>query len=365
MSRADVLITADELAALLGVASTPPTSPQASDTPPPVLLDVRWRLGEAHGAGAQRYAATHLPGARFLDLEKVLTRHTADPRDGRHPLPDPAELDAALRAVGVTPGTRVVVYDEAGSFAAGRAWWVLRWAGYDVRVLDGGIDAWIAQGYAVSSGPEAPAVPRPSPMPADVDISTARSTDISTAQSTAASPDPSGAHHPTLPLLSADEAAAIPAAGGVLVDVRAPERFRGETEPLDPVAGHIPGAINLPVSGLFASAADPHPGALPPEASLRERLAPLIEAVAAGRPIGVYCGSGVSAAQAVLALATLGIDAPLYAGSWSAWSNDPSRPVATGPAAGSEAGPATSLTAGSEIGSGPRDEPGPGLRDRS
>ncbi|MEI2825839.1 MAG: sulfurtransferase [Dermatophilaceae bacterium] len=353
MSRADVLITADELAALLGVASTAATSPQASGTPPPVLLDVRWRLGEPHGAGAQRYAAAHLPGACFLDLEKVLTRHTGDPRDGRHPLPDPADLDAALRALGVTPGIRVVVYDEAGSFAAGRAWWVLRWAGHDVRVLDGGIEAWIAHGYAVSSDPEAPAAPLPSPIPASTDISTPRSTDISTAKSTAPSRVPAGAHYLTLPLLSADDAAAIPVAGGVLVDVRAPERFAGETEPLDPVAGHIPGAINLPVSGLFASAADPHPGALPPESTLRHRLAPLIEAVAAGRPIGVYCGSGVSAAQAVLALATLGIEAPLYAGSWSAWSNDPSRPVATGPAAGSEIGP------------GPRDEPGPGLRERS
>ena len=323
MSRAAVLVTPTDLATDLAADLAADLASASADhsLALPVVLDVRWRLGEPHGAGEQRYAAAHLPGARFLDLEKVLTRHTGDPRDGRHPLPDPLALEAALRALGVTPETRVVVYDEAGSFAAGRAWWVLRWAGYDVRVLDGGIDAWISQGYAVSSGPDAPPTASDSP-----------STAISTAESTSPSAQSTSTEGRRLRVLSADEAAAIPAAGGVLVDVRAPERFRGETEPLDPVAGHIPGAINVPVSGLFASATDPHPGALPPEATLRERLAPLIDAVEAGRPVGVYCGSGVSAAQAVLALATLGIEAPLYAASWSAWSHDPSRPVATGPA---------------------------------
>lgn len=304
MSRAAVLVTAADLAADLASASADrsPTSP--------VVLDVRWRLGEPHGAGEQRYAVAHLPGARFLDLEKVLTRHTGDPRDGRHPLPDVDALAAGLAAAGVRVGRPVVVYDEAGSFAAGRAWWVLRWAGLEVRVLDGGIAAWQSAGMPVtSSAGDAPAAGAPADAPAaggrlEVQLG-------------------------GLPTLTADEAAAVGAVG-TLVDVRAPERFRGETEPLDPKAGHIPGAVNVPVSGLFAGADTAYPGGMPSEQVLRERLAPLLKAAADGRPIGIYCGSGVSAAQGVLALATLGVDVPLYPGSWSAWSNDPSRPVATG-----------------------------------
>lgn len=297
MARADVLVTVPELAAALERDAV-------------TLLDVRWRLGEPAAAGAARYAVAHLPGARFLDLETVLTRHTGDPRDGRHPLPDVDALAAGLAAAGVRVGRPVVVYDEAGSFAAGRAWWVLRWAGLEVRVLDGGIAAWQSAGMPVtSSAGDAPAAGAPADAPAaggrlEVQLG-------------------------GLPTLTADEAAAVGAVG-TLVDVRAPERFRGETEPLDPKAGHIPGAVNVPVSGLFAGADTAYPGGMPSEQVLRERLAPLLKAAADGRPIGIYCGSGVSAAQGVLALATLGVDVPLYPGSWSAWSNDPSRPVATG-----------------------------------
>jgi thiosulfate/3-mercaptopyruvate sulfurtransferase len=202
----------------------------------------------------------------------------------------------------VRAGQQIVVYDEPGSFAAGRAWWVLRWVGLPVRVLDGGLTAWTAAGHPLESGDaEIPSVPASDSLPL--------------------SPPLTGGH---LPTLSADDAATAPDRG-VLVDVRAPERFRGEVEPIDPIAGHIPGAINLPVAGLFA--ADGH---LPDEVTLRERLAPALAAADAGEEVAAYCGSGVSAAQAVLALASLGVPAALFPGSWSAWSNDPTRPVATG-----------------------------------
>ena len=290
-SRTDVLVTASELAAELAAA-------RGGDAPPAVL-DVRWTLGEARGSGRQRYAAGHLPGAVFLDLESALTRHTGDPRDGRHPLPDPAVLRNALAAAGVRAGQQIIVYDEPGSFAAGRAWWVLRWVGLPVRVLDGGVRAWTAAGYPL----ESQEVPAPTITAAD------------------ALPHLVGGH---LPTLSADDAASAPERG-VLIDVRAAERFRGEVEPIDPVAGHIPGAINLPVAGLFAA-----DGTRPDVPTLRERLAPALGAAVNGGQVAAYCGSGVSAAQAVLALASLGIPAALYPGSWSAWCNDPLRPVAIG-----------------------------------
>lgn len=295
-ARSDVLITASELADAL-----------ASDAPPTVL-DVRWRLGEERGAGRQRYAAGHLPGAAFLDLEMALTRHPADPRDGRHPLPDLTELRAALTAAGVRADRETIVYDEAGSFAAGRAWWVLRWVGLPVRVLDGGIGAWIAAEQPLAS----------------------RALDGAASGATASGSSSTSTGHPLatlssghLPTVTADGAAAAPTRG-VLVDVRAPERFRGEIEPIDPVPGHIPGAINLPVASLFDA-----DGALPDEATLRALVAPVL-AAARGREVTAYCGSGVSATQAVLALATLGVPAALYPGSWSAWCHDPARPVATG-----------------------------------
>ena len=290
-TRTNVLVTVPELADLLLAGSAAPLA----------LLDVRWTLGEVPGSGRQRYAAGHLPGAAFLDLESALTRHTGDRRDGRHPLPVPAVLRDAL-AEAKRAGQQIVVYDEPGSFAAGRAWWVLRWVGLPVRVLDGGLTAWTAAGHPLESGDaEIPAVPASDSLPL--------------------SPPLTGGH---LPTLSADDAATAPDRG-VLVDVRAPERFRGEVEPIDPIAGHIPGAINLPVAGLFA--ADGH---LPDEVTLRERLAPALAAADAGEEVAAYCGSGVSAAQAVLALASLGVPAALFPGSWSAWSNDPTRPVATG-----------------------------------
>jgi thiosulfate/3-mercaptopyruvate sulfurtransferase len=269
-----VLIAVDELPAALAAGAQ--------------LLDVRWRLGEKPGSGFDTYLQGHLPDARFLDLEAVLTGATTDPTLGRHPLPDIDQLGAGLGALGIDPALPIIVYDEPGSFAAGRAWWVLRWAGLDVRVLDGGIRAWVAAGNLLETE-EPPAV---FGMPLALT-----------------------AGH--LPTLDADEVAAF---DGILIDVRAPERYRGEVEPIDPKAGHIPAAVNRPVSGYWTAE-----GTLPDEGELRQLLS-----VPDDRAVAVYCGSGVSAAQVVLALVSLGVDAALYPASWSGWSADPSRPVAVG-----------------------------------
>lgn len=258
---------------------------------PPVLLDVRWALGGPDGA--QEYARGHLPGAVYLDLETQLSR----PRrtgEGRHPLPDPVALQEVLRGAGISDDTRVVVHDAATSTSAARGWWVLRWAGLaDVRVLDGGLAAWTAAGGVLTTDV-------PLPPPGDVTVRPG-----------------------SLPVLDAGSAAAL-ARTGVLLDARAPERYRGEVEPVDPVAGHVPGALNLPTTQNVDTAGR----FLAPE-RLRERFA----AVSTG-PVGVYCGSGVTAAHTLLALEVAGVPATLYPGSWSEWVADPSRPVATGPDAG-------------------------------
>ena len=261
---------------------------------PPVVLDVRWSLGGPDSA--QEYARGHLPGAVHLDLETQLSRPRAA-GEGRHPLPDPAALQEVLRAAGVSAGTPVVVHDAATSTSAARGWWVLRWAGLrGVRVLDGGLAAWTAAG-----GPLSTEVPRP--VPGDVVVRAG-----------------------SLPVLDAAGAAAL-ARSGILLDARAPERYRGEVEPVDPVAGHVPGALNAPTAdNVDADGRFRAPGVL------RERFA----ALGAGSPagdagaVGVYCGSGVTAAHTLLALDLAGIPAVLYPGSWSEWVSDPERPVALG-----------------------------------
>ncbi len=269
-----MLITVDELSEALAAGAQ--------------LLDVRWSLGEPLGAGHAKYLEGHLPGARFLDLEAVLTAPIVDATLGRHPLPDAERLGAGLGALGVDPGRPIVVYDQPGSFASGRAWWVLRWAGLDTRVLDGGLRAWKASGGALEAGEPAPIE--------------ATSLSLTTGH---------------LPVLDADSAAGF---DGVLIDVRAPERFRGELEPIDPKPGHIPGAVNRPVAGFWdADRKLPTP----------DELAALLD-LPDGRPVAVYCGSGVSAGQVLLALSSLGVEAALYPPSWSGWSADPVRPVATG-----------------------------------
>ncbi len=259
---------------------------------PPVLLDVRWRLGD--DTGPARYAAGHLPGAVAVDLDGDLAAPPS-PRAGRHPLPPLEALQAAARRWGVGQSSRVVAYDDSRGLSAARAWWLLRWAGVaDVRLLDGGLEAWQAAGLPLET--DAP----PQRPPGDVELRA----------------DPSA-------LVSADEAAAL-ARRGILLDVRAVERYTGETEPIDPRAGHVPGARSAPTTanlredGTF----------LAPE-ELRRRFAAL--GVEAGGDVGVYCGSGVNAAHAIAALALAGVPARLYPGSWSQWSSDPARPVAVGP----------------------------------
>ncbi len=257
----------------------------------PVVLDVRWQL--AGSTQYPAYLAGHLPGAQWCDLDADL----ADPPGagrGRHPLPDPGRLQAAMRGWGISHESEVVVYDGDSSVAAARAWWVLRWAGHQrVRVLDGGFAAWVRAGGPIQSTVE----------------SVVAGTVIVKAGS--------------LPTLGADTAEAW-ARAGRLVDVRAPERFRGEVEPMDPVAGHIPGATNLPSTGNVLGS-----GQFLSVAALRTRFAAVADR-AGTEPIGVYCGSGVTAAHTVLAMHETGIDAALYPGSWSEWISDPRRPVATG-----------------------------------
>ncbi|SCG67557.1 thiosulfate/3-mercaptopyruvate sulfurtransferase [Micromonospora echinaurantiaca] len=275
----DLLVEPDRLAVELDRAD------------PPTVLDVRWRL--AGPPGRDDYAAGHLPGAVFVDLDTDLCGPPG--AAGRHPLPDPAALQAALRAAGVRAGHPVVVYDGGDGMAAARAWWTLRWAGHrEVRLLHGGFPAWLAAGLPTST--EAPA-----PRPGDVTVRPGE-----------------------LPVLDAGAAARLAAGDGVLLDVRTAPRYRGETEPIDPVAGHVPGAANLPAAEYVGP-----DGRFPAADALRDRFA--AAGVGADRPVGAYCGSGVTAAQAVLALHLAGRpDAALYVGSWSNWVAEPARPVATG-----------------------------------
>ena len=258
-----------------------------------VVLDVRWALTTANTpAGRQDYDAGHVPGAFFVDLDTELAAPPGD--GGRHPLPDPAVVQAVLRRAGITEHSRVVVHDARESYAAARAWWVLRWLGIsDVRVLDGGYAAWLAAGLPVSTE-------EPADRHGDVVVQPGR-----------------------LPTLDAAGAAAL-ARDGLLLDARAPERYAGETEPIDPVAGHVPGAVNSPTTEWLAE-----DGTF--RGDLAEHWATVTDGVDLGSgPVGVYCGSGVTAAHEMLALAELGVDSVLYPGSWSEWIRDPSRPVATG-----------------------------------
>lgn len=276
------LVTPEELSRRLGAVS---------------LLDVRWQLGRDDGA--DRFAAGHIPGASYVDLETDLADPPGSGEGGRHPLPDPDRFGRAMRRCGVTASRPVVVYDDAAGRAAARAWWLLTHHGHpDVRVLDGGWTAWREAGGATESG--APVVPAGdfTPSPGE------------------------------LPVVSAGGAADA-ARRGVLVDARAPERYRGEHEPVDPVAGHVPGAVNVPTD-LNLVTEGPNRGRFRPVDELAVVYAPAVAAARAGRPVAVYCGSGVTAAHDLLALSVLGVTAGLYAGSWSAWVTDPSRPVARG-----------------------------------
>lgn len=276
---APVLIGVPELAARLRTAE------------PVVLADVRWTL--TGPPGRPEFEAGHLPGAHWVDLEHELSGPPGTGTGGRHPLPDPAVFQAAMRRIGVSAGREVVVYDGGSALAASRLWWLLLDAGHArVRVLDGGFAAWLQAGQPVRTGP-ADGTP----------------------------PGDFVARPGQLPRVDAAEIEAGLAAGGpALVDVRAPERFSGAVEPMDPVAGHVPGALNRPSTGNLGP-----DGRLRPPAEIAERFAGLEDPV-------LYCGSGITAAHTLLALRAAGLPGGrIYPGSWSDWVSVPGRPVATGP----------------------------------
>ncbi|WP_128429803.1 sulfurtransferase [Streptomyces cyaneus] len=263
----------------------------ASDEPP-VVLDVRWALGDPHGR--DHYAEGHIPGAVYVDLDTELAAPPS-PEGGRHPLPRAEDLQEAARRWGIRQGQRVVVHDDLGNTAAARAWWLLRHAGLTrVTLLDGALGAWRSAGLPLESGVPA------DPPHGDVVLD-------------------EGA----LPTVDADGAAEL-AVSGLLLDARAAERYRGEVEPVDPRAGHIPGALSAPTGENLAADGT----FLPPE-ELRKRFED--KGAAGASRIGVYCGSGVTAAHQIAALEIAGFEAVLFPGSWSAWSADPARPAATGP----------------------------------
>ena len=298
------LITAAELAGLLPLA--PPARP--------VVLDVRYPGIGLPDDGRDQYLAGHVPGAAYVSLDDALAAPHVPGVTGRHPLPGAAVLQAAMRAAGVSAARPVVVYDDWHSIAAARAWWLLRWAGHDdVRVLDGGWRAWRAGGGDVETG-------EIRPEPGDLVV------------------EPGGRA-----VVDAEGAERI-AATGVLLDARPANRYRGEDETIDPVAGHIPGARSLPALGLMAD-----DGRFLPAERLAERFGTVrVRGDAGGRDgeglggvrdgegrdggVGIYCGSGLQACHVALAAAACGAvaDPAVYAGSWSEWIIDPARPVARG-----------------------------------
>lgn len=252
------------------------------------VLDIRWRLDRPDGR--PDYSRGHIPSAVYVDLDNQLAARGA-PSEGRHPLPPVEKLQESARAWGINEGDTVVVYDDSKNLSSARAWWLLRHAGIpDVRVLDGSLRGWKAAGFELESAERA--VPE-----GNVTL-----------------------EYGALPTLTIDEAAALPS-DGVLLDARASERYRGETEPIDPRAGHIPGAVSAPTTENI----DADERFLDP-ATLRARFTAL--GVVDGIPVGTYCGSGVNAAHETLALAIAGFSAALYPGSWSQWSNHTEYPVA-------------------------------------
>jgi thiosulfate/3-mercaptopyruvate sulfurtransferase len=281
-TRTQVLITVAELADLI----------RAGD--PVTILDVRWRLDEPDGHPA--YLQGHIPGAVYVSLEDELSDHTITGR-GRHPLPSGRSVEASARRWGVRQGVPTVVYDDWNRAGSARAWWVLTAAGLaDVRILDGGLSAWRSAGGSLATDPV-------TPPPGNV---TALHDDL---------------YAGALPTLTAQQ---VGAADVTLLDARAPERFRGDVEPVDRVAGHIPGAKNLPSRDVLAG-----DGTFLAEGALARLLSD--HGIDHERRLGAYCGSGVTASITLAALATMGYQAALFPGSWSEWSSDPARAVAREP----------------------------------
>ncbi len=246
--------------------------------------------------GRAQYLDGHIPGARHADLDRVLAAPPG-PATGRHPLPDRAALAAWLGREGVGEATQIVAYDGSGGAFAARLWWLTRWLGHaEVAVLDGGLAGWRAAGGELEGGETR------NPAPADFPI-----------------------REPlTTPLTASDVMAIVQGeAEGILIDARAGERYRGEEEPIDAVAGHIPGALNRPFSGNLDAS-----GRFLAPAALRERFAAMAEDP---RSAVNYCGSGVTACHNVLAMEHAGLSGSrLYAGSWSEWIRNPARPVSSG-----------------------------------
>jgi len=272
-ARTGPLVDVDELARLLGTAT---------------VLDVRYRMGGGP-RGPGEYAAGHVPGASYVDLETALAAPPG--AGGRHPLPETAVFEAAMRRAGVSGGRPVVAYDDWAGHAAARCWWLLRYHGHeDVRVLDGGWQAWTAAGLPTETGP-------------------GRAEERGTFL---AAPG-------AMPVVTAAEVTSV----DVVVDARAAARYRGETEPIDPVAGRIPGAVNVPTAHNLAP-----DGTFRPAGELRDLYAAV--GATGGATVAAYCGSGVTAAHDVLALEVAGVSAALYPGSWSEWIVDPGRPVERG-----------------------------------
>ncbi|MBW0016657.1 MAG: sulfurtransferase [Mycobacterium sp.] len=280
--RAQVLLTASEVAERI----------QAGD--PVSILDVRWRLDEPDGRAS--YLQGHIPGAVYVSLEDELSDHTITGR-GRHPLPSGPSVEAAARGWGIRQNELVVVYDDWNRAGSARAWWVLTAAGIpNVRILDGGLVAWRSIGGSLETRPVTPS-----------------RGDVAVPQQ--------DLYDGSLPTLTAEQASSEAL---TLLDARTPERFRGDAEPVDAVAGHIPGAKNMPSGTVLAD-----------DGSFldNDALGRLISARGVERHdhIGVYCGSGVTAAITVAALTAAGQGAALFPGSWSEWISDPERPIARGP----------------------------------
>lgn len=263
---------------------------------PPRLFDCSFDLADP-AAGRAWFEAQHIPGAQHADLNLDLSAHAEDPSEGRHPLPSREQFAIWLGEAGLGPGQQAVVYDRQGATHCARLWWMLKWAGHEaVAVLDGGLAAWLAAGGQTESGPG------------------------STFEAAAEFPL-------STPLVNSIDTAAIARRIGhpdlTIVDARASARFRGEVEPLDPVAGHIPGALNRPFADNFQP-----DGRFKPATVLQAEFKTLL----AGRdPTGVIhqCGSGVSAIPNLLAMELAGLGrGTLYPGSWSAWCNTPGTPRA-------------------------------------
>jgi thiosulfate/3-mercaptopyruvate sulfurtransferase len=279
-AMSSTLISTADLAARLG-------------DPALVIVDVRHDLAQPDRWGEDCYRESHLPGARFAHIDRDLSARKTG-RNGRHPLPSPEAAAALFSRLGVDASKQVVAYDQGGGMFASRLWWMLRWLGHDaVAVLDGGFDRWVREGRPVTTEV---------PPPGNASFT---------------------ARHVGVTVNAEEVARSLDTAGLSLVDARAPERYRGETEPMDPVAGHIPGAWNR----FYGSNLNPD-GTFKPADVLRREFADLLGATPLDRVVH-YCGSGVTACHNLLAMEVAGLPGTrLYPGSWSEWCADPARPVA-------------------------------------